>query len=84
MPGLKGAPLTPADLLTMRQTLVTALASGNQSIETPVLGRVEFRTVSEIRDALGWIDSEIARTAGVGSTFVAQSNRGTDTGGCCS
>ena len=84
MPGLKGAPLTPADLLNMRQTLVTALASGNQSIETPTLGRVEFRGVQEIRDALGWIDSEIARTAGVGSTFVAQSNRGTDTGGCCS
>ena len=85
MPGPRTTPpLTSDDLLGMRQKLITQMASGNASIETPLLGRVEFSSVADIQAALAYLDAQLAAMAGAGRTFVAQSNRGTNSGGCCS
>ena len=83
MPAPK-TPLTSDDLLALRQTLIQQMASGNASIDTPMLGRVEFASVGEIQLALAYLDAQLAAMAGIGRTFVAQSNRGTNGGSCCS
>jgi hypothetical protein len=81
MPAPKStAPLTPDDLLALRQQLIQQLA-GPQSIETPFLGRVEFAAVADILRAISALDYQLG--AGGARTFVAQSNRGTN-GGYCS
>jgi len=56
------------------------MATGTAVIETPQLGRVEYRTVAEIQSAIAWLDGEILRLNPQQRSFVVQSNRGT--GGC--
>ncbi len=68
------------DLASMRAALVAGLGQPAAIIETPLIGRVEFRTVDEIQAAIAWVDSQNPATAATPRTFVMQSNRGT--GGC--
>ena len=71
---------TPDDLAAMRDQLIAAMAKGQALIETPQLGRVEYRSVGEIQSAIAWIDGEILRLNPQQRSFIARSNRGT--GGC--
>jgi hypothetical protein len=70
-------PSTPEDLAALRQQLIASMATGQAVIETPQLGRVEYRTVAEIQSAISWLDGEILRLNPQQRSFVVQSNRGT-------
>ncbi len=54
MPGrnplLHAGPLTAGDLASMRAALVAGLGQATSEIETPLLGKVVFRTVDELQD----------------------------------
>jgi hypothetical protein len=76
-------PKTVDDLMADRAALIEQLSSP-LAVETPQLGKVEFRSVAEIQTAIGLIDGQIAATAGTPRVIVAQSNRGTGRGDCCS
>ncbi len=71
------APLTLDDLIAARDQLLSQLASP-LSIETPLLGRTEFRSVPDIESALAILNGQIAAASGSPSTgvFVVTSDRG--------
>ena len=47
-----GGVITIDELLAMRAQLGAALGQGTASLETPQLGRVEYRSIAEIRSAI--------------------------------
>ncbi len=71
------APLTLDDLIAARDQLLQQLSSP-LSIETPLLGRTEFRSVPDIESALAILNGQIAAASGSPSTgvFVVTSDRG--------
>ena len=43
-----------------REVLKAAIASGTLEVETPDSGRVRYRTLSELREALTLVETELA------------------------
>jgi hypothetical protein len=70
------------DQLTAARDALLQQASGPMEIETPLIGRVMFRSAADISAGLGILNSQIAAMSGkpVIGTFVVVSDRGL--GGC--
>jgi hypothetical protein len=79
---MKGRSSAPLDLAALRDALIAALGSSTLAIETPQLGRVEYRSVAELESAIAFLESQIGAAGGQPGTFVFQSNRGTGGGYC--
>jgi len=70
--------MTEQELQTLRDALVKAAGDPSSAIETPQIGRVEFKSSADLMAALGIIDRELSTASGQKpyGVFTIESSRG--------